>query len=346
MTGRTAEVVRTIVELAGRAPSVHNTQPWRWVSTPEGSTSSQTPAVRGRERPDRSQPGDQLRRRAAPRPGRRRRAGMGHRGPPSPLRSRALPPRPGHLTPSAVPTEAADVLLSVRERCTDRRRFTTWPVSDALLHDLARTASTWGAHAVPVVDVTDRFRVRPAGGARARPPVARRPGAPRAAGVGGPQSRRRGPSAVLPNPTPPPRSPPRPVSARGSSPTRPPSSRPSDGVILLCGYDDGPADWLRTGEALSALWLRATLDGLSVVPLSQVVEVDETRAALQHEVLGGLAVPHLLVRLGWQALSRSHSRGRPGARSRTYSMARRPCPPSTSRDTTERTAHGNHTHGA
>ena len=76
-------------------------------------------------------------------------------------------------------------------------------------------------------------------------------------------------------------------------------------MLLLCGYDDGPADWLRTGEALSALWLRATLDGLSVVPLSQVIEVDETRAALQHEVLGGLAVPHLLVRLGWQALSRS-----------------------------------------
>jgi len=79
----------------------------------------------------------------------------------------------------------------------------------------------------------------------------------------------------------------------------------SDGVVVLCGYADEPADWLRTGEALSALWLRAALDGLSVVPLSQVIEVEETRMALQHEVLGGLAVPHLLVRLGWQELSRS-----------------------------------------
>ena len=75
----------------------------------------------------------------------------------------------------------------------------------------------------------------------------------------------------------------------------------ADGVIVLCGYDDTRADWLRTGEALSALWLRATLQGLSVVPLSQVTEVDETRSALQHDVLGGLAVPHLLVRLGWEA---------------------------------------------
>ena len=78
----------------------------------------------------------------------------------------------------------------------------------------------------------------------------------------------------------------------------------SDGVIVLCGYADRAEDWLRTGEALSALWLRATLDGLSVVPLSQVIEVEETRISLQHDVLGGLAVPHLLVRLGWQALSR------------------------------------------
>ena len=79
----------------------------------------------------------------------------------------------------------------------------------------------------------------------------------------------------------------------------------SDGVVLLCGYTDESPDWLRTGEALGALWLQATLDGLSVVPLSQVVEVEETRLALQHDVLGGLAVPHLLVRLGWQPLSRS-----------------------------------------
>ena len=78
----------------------------------------------------------------------------------------------------------------------------------------------------------------------------------------------------------------------------------SDGLVVLCGYTDDPPDWLRTGEALSALWLRATLEGLSVVPLSQVIEVESTRLALQHDLLGGLAAPHLLVRLGWQSLSR------------------------------------------
>jgi hypothetical protein len=41
------------------------------------------------------------------------------------------------------------------------------------------------------------------------------------------------------------------------------------------------------------------------VPLSQVVEVAETREDLQHRVLGDLAVPLLLVRVGWQPIGRS-----------------------------------------
>jgi hypothetical protein len=79
----------------------------------------------------------------------------------------------------------------------------------------------------------------------------------------------------------------------------------SDGLVVLYTEDDSPEAWLRAGEGLSALWLDAVRTGLSVVPLSHVLEVDETRAALRHAVLGGLAVPLLLVRVGWQAISRS-----------------------------------------
>ena len=79
----------------------------------------------------------------------------------------------------------------------------------------------------------------------------------------------------------------------------------SDGLIALCADTDSREAWLRAGEGLSALWLRAVRTGLSVVPLSQVLEVDETRAALRYDVFGGLAVPMLLVRVGWQAISRS-----------------------------------------
>ena len=79
----------------------------------------------------------------------------------------------------------------------------------------------------------------------------------------------------------------------------------SDGLIVLCSLEDGPGAWLRAGEGLSALWLRATTEGLSVVPLSQVVEVAETRQAFQTEVLGGMAQPLVVIRVGWQAISRS-----------------------------------------
>ncbi len=74
----------------------------------------------------------------------------------------------------------------------------------------------------------------------------------------------------------------------------------------MLGTDsDDPDAWLRTGEALSALWLRATTEGLSVVPISQVVEVAETRSALQHDLMDGLMAPQILVRIGWQQISRS-----------------------------------------
>ncbi len=80
---------------------------------------------------------------------------------------------------------------------------------------------------------------------------------------------------------------------------------PNDGLIILGGdTDDAPA-WLRTGEALSALWLRATRDSLSVVPLSLPIELDETRAEVRDTVLDGEMDPHLLVRIGWQAIGRS-----------------------------------------
>ncbi len=83
-----------------------------------------------------------------------------------------------------------------------------------------------------------------------------------------------------------------------------PEVESSDGLIVLGGEADDRLSWLRTGEALSALWIRATRTGLSVVPLSQPLEVPATRAELQ-ALLHGTLEPHLLVRVGWQAIGRS-----------------------------------------
>ena len=66
---------------------------------------------------------------------------------------------------------------------------------------------------------------------------------------------------------------------------------------LLFGDGDGPQDWLRAGEALSAAWLTATTIGVSVVPLSGVVEVPGTWHTLRR-LLAGLGHPYLALRLG------------------------------------------------
>lgn len=66
---------------------------------------------------------------------------------------------------------------------------------------------------------------------------------------------------------------------------------------VLYGDEDEPVAWLRAGEALSAAWLTATRLGVSVVPLSGVVEVGATRQTLRG-VLSGLGYPYLVLRLG------------------------------------------------
>ena len=66
---------------------------------------------------------------------------------------------------------------------------------------------------------------------------------------------------------------------------------------ILYGDDDTPAFWLRGGEALSAVWIAAIEHQLTVLPLSAVVEVPQTRALLKH-LLADLGEPLLALRIG------------------------------------------------
>jgi nitroreductase len=66
---------------------------------------------------------------------------------------------------------------------------------------------------------------------------------------------------------------------------------------ILYGAEDELADWLRAGEALSSAWLTAVEHGVSVVPLSAVIEVDATRHELRR-LLAGVGYPYLAMRLG------------------------------------------------
>ena len=79
----------------------------------------------------------------------------------------------------------------------------------------------------------------------------------------------------------------------------------SDGLMVVGTPHDTPASWLQAGQLLSDVWLHATRAGLSIVPLSQAIEVVETRDALHHDILGDTARPQLLLRVGWQEIART-----------------------------------------
>lgn len=66
---------------------------------------------------------------------------------------------------------------------------------------------------------------------------------------------------------------------------------------LLLTDEESPAGWLAAGEALSAVLLTATLDRLAVSPISDVVEVPAARQLLR-DLLGGVGYPALALRFG------------------------------------------------
>ena len=300
-----ARTIRRIVELATRAPSVHNTQPWRWVA-------------RGNVLELHADRRHQLR--VADPTGRELTVSCGaalHQaevaatalGWPAAIARFPESSEPDllarlELTPARPPSDAADLIEVIDARCTDRRRFTSWPVPEERMVQLAQVATLAGTRALALTDVSERFRaerlvLQATGRYRSDPAIMAEQRAWRdrspVDGI---------PSYVVPRRT---------GSAAATDrfadgDLEDMGDRPvegSDGLVVLFDIHDDPAAWLRAGEGLSALWLAASAGGLSVVPLSQVVEVPESRSAFQREVLGGLAHPLILARVGWQAIGRS-----------------------------------------
>jgi hypothetical protein len=70
-------------------------------------------------------------------------------------------------------------------------------------------------------------------------------------------------------------------------------------VLALGTANDRMLAWLRAGEATSVVLLRATMAGLAACPLTEPLEIDETRDAVQREVFADRASPQMLLRIGW-----------------------------------------------
>jgi hypothetical protein len=296
--------VERIVELACLAPSVHNTQPWLWRAADRtlelvADRSRVLPAADPESRNLVISCGAALHHAQAAARALGWRAEVTRRptGTGPDVMARV------ELSAMKVPGDAEEQLRAMRTRCTDRRRFTAWPIPAERLHALATAARMWGATAVAITDAPDRVRVellasRALDQQRSNAAViceqrswvdhGRFDGIP-ATAVPAPEEQ-----SGLPD--------------RFNVPVVESADRElveaSDGLLVLGGASDDDLAWLQTGEALSALWLDATLGGLAVVPLSHVIEVDETRTALRATLLGGLTAPHLLIRIGWQPIGR------------------------------------------
>jgi hypothetical protein len=301
---------RDVVEFALRAPSVHNTQPWRWRIGPArldlyADRTRQLPVADPLGRNLVTSCGAALEYAAVGAAA----AGWG-------CAVELLPDggNADHLatlrlfrgTPSERAVAAADPL---RARATDRGRFLPWPVSAGLLGQLADRSVTDTARAAPVTDVVGRCNVdllisRAMATVRSDPRLV----AEHAAWT---WTTRKGLDGVPP------------LEARAADrdrhrrrPTRDGSAQPAcadgcylgaptDGLVVILTSGDEPRGWLDTGRLLCRLWADALDHGLNLLPVSPVVEVDDTRAGLRRDVLRTDAHPQLLIRLGWRELGRS-----------------------------------------
>jgi nitroreductase len=296
-----------IAMLATRAPSVHNTQPWRLVMTPYGLD------VRA-DRNRRLQVLDPLARQllmscgavvhhvevAAHAMGLDAVVALLPDPADEDLVARVtLTPRPGGATPQAV--ALAKALL---HRATSRRRFADTPAGPGLVDVLRRSVEAQGS-CLGEVRGEDRLLLdvlvqraehkllgdegyrrelaewvfdpaRDGERSDGLPVDAVDPGDSRAEDVPGRE--------FLP----------RPDHGRHGGHAEHPT------LLVLTTDNDAPLDWVRAGLALSALLLEATRKGLVAQPLGQVTDIAYERSRLRAE-LGLVGIPQLVLRVGQPA---------------------------------------------
>ncbi|SHK75253.1 Nitroreductase family protein [Pseudonocardia thermophila] len=298
------------VEQAVRAPSVHNTQPWRWRIHGRG--------VELYADPHRHLPATDPERRdlvlscgAALHHLRVVLAAAGHatrvERTPDPDRSDLLARI--ELVDGEPDPADAELFPAIAERRTERRRMSHRPVPPDVIERLAAQAQQRGALLVPVTAGPMRARLDRAL-AEAEAAQAKVPGyaaelarwTHRFAGA------RDGvdPRTVAAVP---PGLPGRwPLRRFTEAALRQPQQVPAHAVpddaaefLVVVTAGDDVVDRLRAGEATSAVLLAATREGLATTPLSQGIEVESTRTAIRRDVLRIPETPQLIIRVGWPA---------------------------------------------
>jgi len=311
MTGEVPTMIRTarlaqVLEHALRAPSVHNTQPWRWRL---GDDVIDLFADIGRQLPVTDPDGRDL----------TISCGvalhhlvvaLGHAGHDAYVKRMPDPQDSTHLatiTISDAPPDPATARLfgAIARRHTELRRMRCQPVPVALQAALVDAARRFDVRMVRANGVREAFNNAFAAAAERELWTN---GHTTALHISGPRtgSRHGGRDSRVVGPRP---------GLTGMSDSRgfgyselelpgPPLGYrlPDDGAefFLLATREDRTQDRLRAGQALSSVLLTATQAGLATTPLSRGLEM-----GTHHLAVGETATPQIFVRVGWPAVRAS-----------------------------------------
>jgi nitroreductase len=293
------EALAKAAAVAGSAPSIHNTQPWRWRTRP-GALELWAEHSRRLSVTD---PDGRMLTISCGAALHHVRVALAAQGYLPDVRPFPDPAHPDHLAQVriaarvAVTPAAMRLFHTISIRHTDRRPVTAEPVDEPSLRAIVTAVEAEGMslHALRHEQVVELAalvaRAQDVEGADQawRAEVAHWVGGTRPAGSGVPDPN-------IPASTPQTTVPERDFGRYGTLPVNAEHDTAATYAILY-GDEDTPPAWLRAGQAMSAGWLTASEQGVSVMPLSAPVEVPATRQALRG-LVSGLGFPYLVLRLG------------------------------------------------
>ncbi len=293
------QTIHTALSLATRAPSIHNSQPWRWKV---GKESLHLYADPDRQLPNTDPDSRDLLLSCG--------ASLHHAvvalaalGWQAKVNRFPNPLEPNHLAAIEVyrqPTTELDVTLAaaIPRRRTDRRHYSWWAVPDADIKLMGARAARAGVMLRQVAllptlqqivaqavwqHATDHDYLTELTAWSGR--------FASVAGVPARNTPKSDPTSPIPGRL-----------FAGATLAQPPETEAVDdaAVVLALGTkDDSRLARLRAGEATSLVLLTATALGLSSCPVTEPLEIAETRESVRTEVFGVSGYPQMLLRVGW-----------------------------------------------